>query len=156
MPKWNAPAQNSMLRAVVDTNVLISGFLKGSSTRRIIQAWKEEQFILVTAEELIAELITVLARPKFQRYITRSDVQEIGELLYERAEIVKLITQVTLCRDPKDDIFLTAAIAGKVPYLVTGDDDLKGDTILKNKMLAEYGVQIVEVSVFMKLLAKEK
>lgn len=29
-----------------------------------------------------------------------------------------------ICRDPNDDMFLSAALAGKVDYIVSGDKDL--------------------------------
>ena len=144
MPRSNSPEQLSTPRAVVDTNLFVRGLLKGPVTLPLIQAWKEERFKLVTSEALLAELFEVLARPKFRRYFTREDVKELGELIYERAEMVEPSIHVTLCRDPKDDIFLDVAIAGKVPYLVTGDDDLKGDEA-KEKMRNEYGVRIVSV-----------
>ena len=155
MPRSNAPEQPSIPRAVVDTNLFVRGLLKGPVSLPLIQAWKEEHFMLVTSEELLAELFEVLARPKFRRYFTREDVEELGELLYERAEIVEPTIHVRLCRDPKDDIFLNVAIAGRVPYLVTGDDDLKGDEALKGKMHKEYGVHIVSVPEFLAILSSQ-
>jgi len=140
---------------VVDTNLFVRGLLKGPVTLPLILAWKEERFKLVTSEALLAELFKVLARPKFRRYFTREDIEELGELLYERAEMVEPTIHVTLCRDPKDDIFLEVAIAGQVPYLVTGDDDLKGDEELKEKMRSEYGVRIVSVPEFLAILSSQ-
>lgn len=155
MPKLNAPEQLFIPRAVVDTNLFVRGLLKGPVTLPLIQAWKAGHFKLVTSEALLTELFEVLSRPKFRRYFTREDVEELGELIYERAELVEPSIHVTLCRDPKDDIFLDVAIAGKVPYLVTGDDDLKGDEVLKNKMRDEYGVRIVSVPEFLAILSSQ-
>lgn len=151
MPKSSLPEQPSTLRVVIDTNLFVRGLLKGPVTLPLIQAWKEQCFRLVTSEKLIAELLEVLARPRFHRYFSSEDVRELAELIYEQAEIVEPTIHVTLCRDPKDNIFLDVAIAGKVPY-VTGDDDLKGDQMLKAKMRDEYGVQIVGVPEFLILL----
>jgi len=134
MPKSNVPERPSIPRVVVDTNLFVRGLLKGPVTMPFIQAWKDQRFKLVTSDKLLAELFEVLARPKFKRYFTMEDVRELGELIYEMAEMVEPTVHVTLCRDPKDDIFLDVAIAGRVPYLVTGDDDLKGDQTLKAKM----------------------
>jgi hypothetical protein len=155
MPKSSVPEQPFTLRAVVDTNLFVRGLLKGPVTLPLIEAWKAERFKLVTSEKLLAELFEVLARPKFRRYFTREDVEELGELIYERAEMVEPTIHVTLCRDPKDNIFLDVAIAGKVPYLVTGDDDLKGDKALKEKMCNEYGVRIVSVPEFLAVLSSQ-
>ena len=155
MPKSSKSAQSSTprVRVVLDTNLFVRGLLKGPVTVPLIQAWRDGRFQLVTSEELLAELFEVLSRPKFARYFTRDDVWELGELIYDRAEMIEPTLHVTLCRDPKDDIFLDVAIAGKVSYLVTGDDDLKGDPLLKDKMRVEHGVQIMGVPEFLALLA---
>jgi putative PIN family toxin of toxin-antitoxin system len=142
-----------MLRVVVDTNLFVRGLLKGPITAPLIQAWKEGRFTLVTAEKLIAELLTVLARPKFSPLITRDDVRELGELIYERAEIVEPALHLELCRDPKDNVFLEVAIAGNASYLVTGDSDLKDDPSLKDKMREAYGLHIMGVTEFLIFLA---
>jgi len=155
MPRSNAPEKSSIPRAVLDTNLFVRGLLRGPVSLPLIYAWKEERFRLVTSEVLLAELFEVLARPRFRPYFTRQDVEELGELLYERAEIVEPTTHVRLCRDPKDDMFLDVAIAGKVPYLVTGDDDLKGDEALKGKMREEYEVRILSVPEFLAILSSQ-
>jgi putative PIN family toxin of toxin-antitoxin system len=156
MPKLSLPEQPFMLKVVIDTNLFVRGLLKGPVTAPLMLAWKEHRFKLVTSEKLMAELFEVLARPKFNQYFTKDDVRELGELIYEQAEMVEPTAHVTLCRDPKDDIFLDVAITGRVDYLVTGDDDLKGDQTLKIKMCDEYGVQIMGVPEFLSVLASIK
>lgn len=145
-----------MLRAVIDTNLFVRGLLKGPVTTPLIEAWKAGRFTLVTSERLVAELFQVLARPKFQQYVTRGDIRELGELIYDRAEMIEPSVHVKLCRDPKDDIFLDVAIAARAFCLVTGDDDLKGDQSLKNKMRDEYGIQIMGVPEFLAFLASDQ
>jgi putative PIN family toxin of toxin-antitoxin system len=153
MPKSSLLEQPSIPRVVIDTNLFVRGLLKGPVTMPLMQAWKEQRFKLVTTEKLMAELFEVLARPKFSRYFARDDVRELGELIYEQAEMVEPTIHVALCRDPKDDTFLNAAVAGRVHYLVTGDDDLKGDQTLKAKMHNDYGIQIMGVPEFLAVLA---
>ena len=53
-------------------------------------------------------------------------------------------------------MFLDVAITGRVPYLVTGDDDLKGDPVLKARMWDEYNVQIVSVPEFLTILVSSE
>ena len=84
------------------------------------------------------------------------DPTRADELIHEMAEMVEPTVHVALCRDSKDDIFLDAAIAGRVHYLVTGDDDLKGDQTLKTKLRDEYGVQIMGVPKFLAVRASIK
>ena len=155
MPRSRSHAAQSTLRAVVDTNLFVRGLLKGPVTLPLIQAWKAQRFQLVTSESMLAELFEVLTRPKFTRYFTQDDVRELGNLIYERAEIVEPTVHVTLCRDPKDDIFLDAAIAGQAQYLITGDDDLKGDEALIAKMEQAYGIKVVSVPDFLKQLERK-
>ncbi len=95
-----------MIRAVIDTNLFVRGLLKGPATLPLIQAWREQRFRLVTSEELLTELFEVLARPKFSCYFTREDVRELGDLIYEQAEIIEPDVHINPCRDPKDHIFL--------------------------------------------------
>jgi predicted nucleic acid-binding protein len=42
----------------------------------------------------------------------------------EIVRVDKSLERSLNCRDPKDVKFLTAAVAGDVPYLVSGDDDI--------------------------------
>ncbi len=152
MPKLPRPASHFTPKAVVDTNLFVRGLLKGPVTLPLIQAWKAKRFQLVTSESMLAELFEVLARPKFARYFTQDDARELGDLIYERAEVVEPIVHVALCRDPKDDIFLDAAIAGQAQYLVTGDDDLRSDETLIATMEQTYGIKVVNVPDFLKQL----
>ena len=41
-----------------------------------------------------------------------------------RGQSTDLTERVTVCRDPKDDIFLSLALAGKADTIVSGDYDL--------------------------------
>lgn len=152
MPRSRSHAAHSIPKAVVDTNLFVRGLLKGPVTLPLIQAWKAQRFQLVTSESMLVELFEVLARPKFARYFTQGDTRELGDLIYERAEVVEPRVHVTLCRDPKDNIFLDAAIASQAQYLVTGDDDLRGDETLIATMAQMYGVKVVNVPDFLEQL----
>lgn len=154
MPKSNAPDPLSTPRAVVDTNLFVRALLKGKKTLPLLEAWKKGRFCLVTSEQLLAELFEVLSRPKFQRYFTVRDIWALGSLIYERAEIVVPDVKIDWCRDPKDNIFLEVAATGRVPFLVTGDNDLKGDEELKKRMYDEYGVRIVSAPEFLRILSE--
>jgi len=113
-----------MLSAVVDTNVLISGLLGGRATRPIVDAFRDQRFQLVTSPWLIEEFLRVASRPMLQPYVSPRERQAIAWYLQTQARLVTPRRRIRACRDPKDNVFLEAAVAGRVDALVTGDYDL--------------------------------
>ena len=137
---------------VVDTNVFVRGLLRSAVVVPLINAWKANRFRLLISEELLQELVEVLARPKLRKYFQEEQVKELLLLISEQGKVVEPLQHVNFCRDPKDNIFLDVAIAGQADYLVTEDNDLKDDEDLKTRMRDEYGVEIVDVLEFMAAL----
>ena len=74
--------------------------------------------------ETTEELIEVISRRKFDKYLTAEEREEFLESLLAKAEIVEVLENLEICRDPKDDKFLNLASSGAANYIVTGDDDL--------------------------------
>ena len=70
------------------------------------------------------ELREVLARSKFERYVKLSNRLAFLQVLQRRAEVVRVTSNLTICRDPKDDMLLALAVDGNADYLITGDQDL--------------------------------
>jgi putative PIN family toxin of toxin-antitoxin system len=111
-------------RVVVDTNALVSRLLiPGSVPGRVVRKAVEEADLLVS-EETLDELTEVLARSKFDSYVTLSERQEFIRHLGRVAELVPIIQTVRVCRDPRDNKFLALALSGAADVIVTGDDDL--------------------------------
>jgi putative PIN family toxin of toxin-antitoxin system len=137
---------------VIDTNVFVRGLLRSAVVVPLINAWKAKRFRLLTSEELLQELVEVLARPKLRKYFQEEQVRELLLLISEQGKVVEPLQRVNFCRDPKDNIFLDVAIAGQADYLVTEDNDLKDDEELKTRMRDEYGVETVDVLEFMAAL----
>ena len=80
--------------------------------------------ILIVSRELLEELETRLARPKFSKYVDgprrRAFIADLGL----SAVRVELPGVVTVCRDPDDNKLLEIAVVGRADCLVTGDQDL--------------------------------
>ncbi len=54
-----------MYRAVVDTNLIVSGSATTSSVPyHLLEAWRNGEYILVTSVPIIEEIEDVLARPE--------------------------------------------------------------------------------------------
>ncbi len=138
-----------MIRAVLDTNVVVSGILshKGSPGR-ILRAWFEDRFHLVTSMAILEELERVLRYPKISRRHGWSQAQ-----ILEFVEDVKSLAILVpgdlrlkvVAEDASDDRYLECAVEGEAGYVVSGDRHLVA--------LAQYeGVEILSPSAFLALL----
>jgi putative PIN family toxin of toxin-antitoxin system len=111
-------------RIVIDTNCFVSRLLtpKSITSQAVRYAFDFHQ-ILVSADTL-TELEIVLSRKKFNNYVSLEERQKFILYLKNLAEIVDITNHVQVCRDPKDDKFLSLAIAGNANIIITGDEDL--------------------------------
>lgn len=149
MPTSIPPETPSIAKAVIDINLFVSGLMGSSLTRSLIQAWRDQQFMLVVSERLLTELIEVLNRPRLRRYFREHDVKELIALVLERAEFAAPTRHLSLCRDPKDNVLLDIAAESHSQFLVTGDKDLLDDPALIKLMKDEYGVRVVTSTEFL-------
>jgi uncharacterized protein len=111
-------------RVVIDTNVLISAALLDDSVPARARNHAIRYGQLIATEQTFAELTGRLLAPKFDRYVSRATRETLLKRLQPIIEIVPVIQVVRACRDPRDDIFLEAAINGRADVIVTGDKDL--------------------------------
>jgi len=110
------------VRIVLDTNILIAALItKDTPPDRLYQAWLKGEFELVTSAAQMAEVATVLARPRLQRYVDADEAAAIVENIDTRATILDAPPDVDLSPDPNDNPILAAAIAGKADLIVSGD-----------------------------------
>lgn len=130
------------LRAVFDTNVVLSALVFRSGELAWLRShWAANQARPLASAESIAELIKVLAYPKFE--LTADEIQErLGHYL-PHVEVVEAgpATTAAQCRDPDDRKFVALALSGKADVLVTGDRDLlalRGDVPFSIDTPAEY------------------
>lgn len=114
----------SAQRVVIDTNVLVSSLLRFDSLPGQAFARTLNTEILLLSEETMAELADVLARPKFDFYVTARQRNHFLLGLGGAAEFVTIVQLVRECRDPKDDKILEVALNGRADVIITGDDDL--------------------------------
>jgi uncharacterized protein len=84
----------------------------------------QETVSIVFSQELLAEFIEVARRPKFRRFFSTMDLEEILETIGQYADFVKVQTKIEACRDPKDNFLLSLSIDGNADFLLTGDQDL--------------------------------
>ena len=116
-----------MIRAVVDTSIVVRAVLKPLGTvGPILDLLAEKRYLLLYSEATLEEVIDVLVRPRLRRRfpLQSRDPQTVVDLILLRGEAVKPRHRLTVCRDPKDDKFLDVAVEGHADALVSGDEDL--------------------------------
>ena len=144
-----------MLRIVVDTNLWIRILLRGRATLPILTAWHADQFQLITSQPLLDEYQAVWQRPRLRRLIDEQQAQKLHRQMRARSEVVVLETVPPRCRDPKDHPVLATAIDGRADAIVTGDDDLRADDVLRSAM-AGYGVKLWGVQSLLDALRNDR
>ena len=139
-----------MIRAVLDTNVLASGFVAIATAERaparLLRLWREQRFALVLSAEILTELLDTFADPYFRRQLTQEQIDAAQHLLQEEAIWTLLTLRVSgVATHPEDDLVLATAISAPAEYLVTGDKNLQ--------QLGTYqGVRVVSPRTFVDLL----
>jgi putative PIN family toxin of toxin-antitoxin system len=111
----------------VDTSVLVSGLIRPQGTiGDVLQALRAGRFITIYSTAMMVEMIDVLGRTHLRKkyHIQPDDITALVNLIRLRGELVTPNRIVKVCRDPKDDKFIEAALAGQATILTTGDTDL--------------------------------
>jgi len=111
-------------RCVCDTNLLISGILTLGTAAKVLDYFLLDAGRLIFSHATAAELIEVLMRPKFDPYVSRDKRRALLDEIILDADYVEPNQRFSLCRDPKDDKFLEAAVAARAHCLISGDQDL--------------------------------
>ncbi len=140
-----------MIRAVIDTNVLISGLLTNRGyTGQIVEALLQDRFKVVVSYSILTELMRVCALPKLSSY---PSIGQRGTLLAVFLSLIGeiypgVVHQRVIADDPDDDFVLACAIEGEADYIVTGDHHLL-------ELEQHQGVQIITPKEFAELLENE-
>ena len=112
------------LRAVLDTNVVVSAMLSRDSVPGRVFVYLARRGGLIISEGTKSELINVILRPDFDRYLQEEERVEFFVSLEQQAQLVDVTHSITACRDPEDDKFLELALSGRATHIITGDQDL--------------------------------
>jgi uncharacterized protein len=117
-----------VIRAVVDTSVLVSAFIgdPDAGPARLVDAWREQRFVLVVSPNLLAELSDVLTRPKLERWGGEGRGQAYVEAFAARSEHHDDPPRSSSegVRDPDDDYLVDLTRVSGADVLVSLDRDL--------------------------------
>ncbi len=131
-----------MIKAVIDTNVIISGFFWGGPPKSIV-AKMGVDYTAFASPEIIDEYAAI-----FQRYGKKTGLDTEPFFLHVLQQVVTVLAvplAQQICEDPDDDMFIACAYACQADYVVTGD----------KKLLAagsKAGINIVSPAVFLSML----
>jgi putative PIN family toxin of toxin-antitoxin system len=119
-------------RVVLDTNVLLQAIATKGPFRPIIEAFEKSVFVLILSNAILLEYEHILKRqgsdrawPAFQALLAALPNNSILVSPSYHWQAIR--------RDPDDDKFVDAAVAGDAEWIVTEDshfDDLVPDTRL--------------------------
>ncbi|WP_255193893.1 putative toxin-antitoxin system toxin component, PIN family [Natronobeatus ordinarius] len=113
------------MKAVLDTNVLISSVISKGTPHNVVVAGFEGEYQIVVSVATLTEFRETLLKYPDRFHMDEEDVQKEVETIRYFAEFVEPEKDIRAVEeDPDDDKFLEAAVAGNVDYLVSGDQHL--------------------------------
>lgn len=137
--------------AVIDSSVAVRAVIRPECpSGQVIVALAAGRFATVFSATLLDEPESVLHRDRIRlRYRLREEqIKELLSLVTAAGELLVPGKPVTACRDPKDNMVLEAAIAGRADVIVTADNDLLD-------MGGFEGIPIVDPARFLEMLDDE-
>ncbi len=110
------------MRVVLDTNVLLSAFFKvDSPPYKLVQAWMDGRFEVVTGTSQIEEIVRVARYPQIRQMLEPAEVGWLINRLRDRAVVMEKLPKIDVSTDPADNFLFALAQAGGAAYLVSGD-----------------------------------
>jgi putative PIN family toxin of toxin-antitoxin system len=108
----------------LDTNLLVSAVIGSGPPRQLLQAAQAGTFEFCTSEALLAELLDVLARPKFATRLAAADLSArdvVADLRLIATVVRPTDTPRVVPTDPDDDHVVAAALTCRADLIVSGD-----------------------------------
>lgn len=124
----SAPNAAPAVKAVADTNVIVSGLIWGGPPGSLLDRAARRHFPLVLSEEILKELFDVLSRPHLAEKLRVRGRTAEGVVATYR-EVAEIVTPADVALpaelwDPKDLHVLRCAVGAGAMAIVTGDKDL--------------------------------
>ena len=112
------------MKILFDTNLWIS-FMIGKRLSTLADVLYRSDVEVYVSEQLLNEIRTVIARPKFDRLISTETRYNFFEMVYNVCHMTNInVEAISPIRDIKDIYLLSMAESVPVDYIVSGDKDL--------------------------------
>lgn len=134
------------MRAVLDTNVLISGVISTGASHRVLIEGYTGNYRLLTTVAILDEFRDTLAKYPGKFQMTLAEIQEeVTTVRYYATFVIPDESVDEVTDDPSDNIILEAAVAGAADYIVSGDSHLLDRDSFR-------GIDIVNPTTFLDIL----
>ena len=108
-----------MIRAVIDTNVLVSGLLSPAGNEALIYSPSIRGWCVPVSRKSLGEYAAVLARSKFA--FPSDEIAVVLAMFRSQGELCLPEASAATSPDPGDTKFLQCAQAAQADYIVTGN-----------------------------------
>ncbi len=122
---------------VLDSNIWIS-YLLGKQLHHLVKKSMAAGIEFITCRELIEEIVGVLKREKFRKYVTEDDIKEFVAIHLKLCRVIEIKNVPEVFTDKKDNFLFALYEAGKAALLVTGDKLLIKEAIRKNMLIISW------------------
>ena len=135
------------MRVLFDTVVLVRGLINPGSRWGRLLFEQASSYTWIVSPSIVDEYLEVLRRLRIVRKYRDIETRNLAAMLdlIATAVVVQPASIPAICRDPEDDKFLAAAMAGSVRFIVTEDMDLLDIGIYEK-------IAIISAEAFLRLL----
>lgn len=114
---------------VIDANIILSAAISktGLPNHLLELFFSKGSFEIIVSPLIIAEWYQCVSRKSIQKAARASETQLqsfIASIITRSTIVEDSASAQGICRDPKDDMYISAALDGNALFIVTGDDDL--------------------------------
>lgn len=111
------------MRAVLDTNVVMSAFFFGGTPLKIVRSAFSKEIELVASKAVLSESREVAER--LHEQFPSVNYRRPLSILESKLTMVRpAALGEAVCRDPDDDDIIACALGGKAKVICSGDGDL--------------------------------
>ena len=136
------------MRAVIDTNVLISATFWTGRPKQLLNKIRHGEIIFLTSQILLDELNEILVRADKPFKLSEEEAEQLVETMRNLAEVIQPHSRVSICRDENDNRVLECAMDGRTEWIISGDLHLL-------ELQSFQGVKIVTVGDFLNQLERD-
>ena len=109
------------MKAVVDTNILVSGIFWGGKPEQVLNLWRNGELHLLVTKDILDEYLRVLDH---LGHLDEDLVSDWTDHICKYSLVVLKTASTELCRDASDNKFLECAISARADCIISGDKDL--------------------------------